>query len=71
MVVRLLIGLVVVVALVALVRGMREPRARARETLEDKAVRCEYCQVYVPRREAVMRGGRVYCSGEHAEADSR
>ena len=67
MFVRALVALVVVVALVALVRGLREPRSRAAPTLEDKAVRCERCQVYLPRREAIVRNGRVFCSPEHAD----
>ena len=67
MLVRILIAVVVVIALVALVRGLREPRARSSEALEDKAVRCERCQVYLPRREAIVRGGRIYCSPEHAD----
>ncbi|MGR8919743.1 MAG: PP0621 family protein [Gammaproteobacteria bacterium] len=64
---RVLVALVVVIALVALVRGLREPRARRAATLEDKAVRCEHCQVYLPRKEAIVRGGHTYCSREHAD----
>ncbi len=32
---------------------------------------CKHCGVYIPQSEATRRGGNVYCSREHAEADNK
>ncbi|MER1968971.1 PP0621 family protein [Castellaniella sp. GW247-6E4] len=29
-------------------------------------VRCEHCQIYLPRSEAFMSQGKTWCSAEHA-----
>jgi ribosomal protein S26 len=65
---RLIIALIIVVAVIVFMRHLRTrlgtPRSPA---LEAKTVRCEKCQVYLPRAEAVVRGAKHYCSVEHAD----
>ena len=34
-------------------------------------VPCEKCGVHIPRNEALMRGGKAYCSTAHLEADKQ
>ena len=30
-------------------------------------VRCTYCSVHLPRSEAILKGGKFYCSTAHSE----
>jgi uncharacterized protein len=32
-------------------------------------LRCDYCGTFVPRSEAIVGKGKVYCSSTHADAD--
>jgi uncharacterized protein len=32
-------------------------------------LRCDYCEVFVPRDEAIEKNGKHYCSSQHADAD--
>jgi uncharacterized protein len=64
-----LIALVVVVAVIALVRGLRSGlNVRQGPAITARTARCAHCAVYFPREEAVVRGGQEYCSREHADA---
>jgi uncharacterized protein len=71
---RLLVLIVLVVAAVWLVRralrralGPIAPHADApSEKSSDELVRCAQCAVLLPRAEARMAGGVLYCSEEHA-----
>jgi uncharacterized protein len=69
MLTRLLV-LVLVVAIVMVVtrraRRRVEPPPRA-SSVQTKTLRCAHCAVYFPQGEAVMRGGRSYCSHAHAD----
>ncbi|NYT66651.1 hypothetical protein H0A58_11820 [Alcaligenaceae bacterium] len=33
----------------------------------ESMVRCEHCGIHLPRSEAVLSGGRTWCSSEHAK----
>lgn len=33
----------------------------------ESMVRCEHCGIHLPRSEAVLSGGRIWCSPEHAK----
>jgi hypothetical protein len=35
-------------------------------TLDESLVRCESCQIFVPRSKALKRNDRYYCSDQHA-----
>ena len=49
------------------------PRPPSPDTPEHDNVMlpCKHCGVYIPQTEAIRRGGNVYCSHEHAEADNK
>jgi uncharacterized protein len=32
-------------------------------------LRCDYCGTFVPRTDVIPKNGKVYCSGNHADAD--
>jgi uncharacterized protein len=32
-------------------------------------LRCDYCGTFVPRSDAISSDGKVYCNGNHADAD--
>ena len=77
----------VVVILVALVAariiarnnaaaGSTPKRAAAKKSppLQDGSesmVRCEHCGIHLPRSEAVLLGGRTWCSTEHARLGAK
>ena len=47
--------------------GPSAPQADApSEKKSDELVRCAQCSVLLPRAEARMAGGAIYCSEEHA-----
>ncbi len=48
------------------------PQRPSRDTaaLENAMLPCKHCGVYLPQSEVVRRGDNVYCSREHAEADT-
>ncbi|MEX2481122.1 MAG: PP0621 family protein [Gammaproteobacteria bacterium] len=72
MFVRLILGLVVLIAVLAALRhwrgrgGAEKPRA-----IDHKAVQCAHCGVYFPRPEAVVADGRTFCSRQHADQARR
>ena len=72
MFVRLILGLVVLVAVLALLRYVRRRLGTpgAPRAVEQKTARCAACGVYFPRAEAIVAGGRSYCSRQHAERAS-
>ncbi len=37
----------------------------------ESMVQCEHCGIHLPRSEAVMIGGRTWCSQEHARLGVR
>uniref|UniRef100_UPI0033402B40 PP0621 family protein n=1 Tax=Castellaniella defragrans TaxID=75697 RepID=UPI0033402B40 len=43
-------------------RRGRAPEPGAAQSM----VRCEHCQIYLPRAEAFMSQGKTWCSTEHA-----
>lgn len=43
-------------------------KTRHKDTVE-KTVRCAYCQLHIPEREAISRAGRYYCSQQHLDLD--
>lgn len=68
---RLIIALIIIVAVIAFMRHLRARAGAPRSpALDAKTVRCEACQVYLPRAEAVVRGAKHYCSVEHADIAS-
>jgi uncharacterized protein len=80
---RLLVGVVLVVLAVWLLRRAqraaergagREEAPQQPSATQGELVRCVQCGVHLPRAEARMSGGRLYCSDEHARlgpADGR
>ena len=44
--------------------GQRSELPRKQKAAEDM-VRCELCQVNLPRSEAILSRGRIYCCDEH------
>jgi uncharacterized protein len=37
----------------------------------ESMVRCEHCGIHMPRSEAVLSNGRIWCSQEHAKLGVR
>jgi len=66
-----LVVLIVVVVVLVLLLGKRRsgrpssPRASGPEGM----VRCVQCGIHLPRSEALLKGGRAYCSTAHLEQD--
>lgn len=50
--------------------GPRQTR-RADANLPPRMLPCAYCGVHVPENEAVIRGGRAFCSSEHLALEER
>jgi uncharacterized protein len=48
------------------VRGAEPPRDAPAARTSDELVRCVQCSVLLPRAEARMSAGAIYCSEEHA-----
>lgn len=73
MVLRLLLILIAFVVLLRLL-GWRPPAQRQVEAPppptppEGDLVQCARCAVYLPRQQALERGGRWYCGAEHRDA---
>lgn len=44
----------------------RRPPSTAGSDPANAMVRCEHCQIYLPRSEAFMSQGKTWCSAEHA-----
>jgi len=49
------------------VRSLREDAPPA--TRSEDMVRCASCGVHLPRSEGLLRGGRTFCSEEHARSE--
>jgi uncharacterized protein len=66
----LILLLLVFIAVWLIRRALRAPAASAelkqREPLAGELVRCAHCGVHLPRSEARVAQGLVYCSEEHA-----
>jgi len=49
----------------------KQPRQVRKSVNPEKAtesmVRCEHCGIHLPRSEAVLSKGRIWCSKEHAQ----
>jgi uncharacterized protein len=76
---RLLVLIVIIVAAVWLVRRAL-PAAQAKRSPEEsppekpasqELVRCARCALLLPRGEARMAGGAIYCSDEHARLGAK
>lgn len=46
-------------------------RQRAEKKPLESMVRCEHCGIHLPRSEAVMAEGRIWCSQDHAKLGMR
>ncbi len=46
-------------------------RRRAEKKPLESMVRCEHCGIHLPRSEAVMADGRIWCSQDHAKLGMR
>ena len=68
---KLLVLILLIVAAVWLVRrALRRPAppaAAPAKPTSDELVRCAQCGVLLPRAEARMSAGALYCSDEHAK----
>lgn len=69
MFVRLILGLVVLIAVMAALRQWRARGSAAAKprAIDHKTVQCAHCGVYFPRPEAVVADGRTFCSRQHAD----
>lgn len=68
-----LVVILVIVLVVYLLRRSAAKRVEApreRRKVEDM-VRCRVCGVNLPRSEALLSRGRIYCCDEHRRADER
>jgi uncharacterized protein len=69
---KLLFFALIVFVLVVWLKGLGRPRrdldAKRRYEVEDM-VRCQVCGVNLPRSEAILSQGRIYCSEEHRRRD--
>lgn len=52
-------------------RAMPSKQAPGVSNQGESMVRCEHCGIHLPRSEAVMIGGRTWCSQEHARLGVR
>ena len=43
------------------------PTPKATLGKSEEMVRCHHCGVYLPRSEAVLKSGHLWCSKEHAD----
>lgn len=68
----LIIAVTVWLAVQLLRRALRpSPPRRTGRAAPPRMLPCAYCGVHVPESEAVMHGGRVYCSREHVALEER
>ncbi len=53
--------------------GEAKPAKRRRPEKKplESMVRCEHCGIHLPRSEAVMADGRIWCSQDHAKLGMR
>jgi len=49
-------------------KGIQPPAEGKRNKVEDM-VRCHVCSVNLPRSEAILSRGRIYCCDEHRKSD--
>lgn len=62
----LAIALLLFVIISNLLRKGRRPRSVSHGS--EHMVRCEYCGLHVPEKEALQEGERYFCSARHLEA---
>jgi uncharacterized protein len=68
----LIVLIVVVVVLVLLLGKRRSGRPGPRGAGGPEGmVACAQCGIHLPRSEALLKGGRMYCSAAHLEQDKR
>jgi uncharacterized protein len=48
---------------------IKPPSETRKKTVEDM-VKCKVCGVNLPRSEAILSRGRIYCCDEHRQADT-
>jgi len=65
---------IVLIGLWLILRYIKRALARRRTGTPDPPppadmLRCDYCGVFVPRGDAFAASGKMYCSGNHADAD--
>jgi uncharacterized protein len=74
---KILVVILVTILVVYLMRRMADSRNQPKvkppdgdrkKTVEDM-VRCQVCGVNLPRSEAILSRGRIYCCNEHRNAD--
>jgi len=63
---RLVVILLIVVALVWLLRRAFGSRPEGEPGAAPELIRCARCGTHVPRSEARVAQGRLYCSDDHA-----
>lgn len=56
-------------------RGSRGPQGRptsgAAADAKEPMVRCAHCHIYLPRSEAMLKGGETWCCDAHAKLGKR
>ncbi|MGB6104806.1 MAG: PP0621 family protein [Pusillimonas sp.] len=50
-------------------RQVKQPDTAGKSA--EAMVRCEHCGIHLPRSEAVLSNGRIWCSQEHARLQER
>ncbi|ARP89132.1 hypothetical protein CAL14_01490 [Bordetella genomosp. 9] len=52
-------------------RGSRRSAGSAPAGPPEQMVRCAHCGIHLPRSEATLIGGRIWCSQEHARLGAK
>ena len=78
---KLLFWIAVVIVVLFVIRLINHQKAKERQQPKapekpsiDKAeemVRCSHCGVYLPRSDALLKDGQLWCSQEHASLGAR
>jgi uncharacterized protein len=66
-----IVGVFMIVRTLLRTPGRKRPDEPGRIKQQGAMVRCARCGVHVPQFDAYRSGNRMYCSRDHALADSR
>lgn len=61
------IGLIVYLVIQIFKRWAANKNTHIQEKQEQQMVRCETCQLHIPKNEALQKDNKFYCSQEHLD----
>ncbi len=65
---RLIVGILVTIVIVGLVRKFRKRLSASKpEVSSSKAIKCDYCGIYIPSDQIIHRKDKAFCSQGHAD----